>query len=136
MAQVHLDLDINLHDDPIRLPLSILLDKIVINIGKVVMWANVILMMTIISQVTLRYVSNMNFPKLDEMQWHLYGLTTMFGLSYALATDNHVRVDVFRMGLSIRTKRLIKSVGIICLTLPFCGYLSIRDLIISSIATG
>ncbi len=96
------------------------LDTIVRSVGHVVMWANVILVVTIISQVGLRYLFDLNFPKLDEMQWHLYALTTMIGLSYAVTTDSHVRVDILRMGFSPRARRAVESAGILVLVMPFC----------------
>ncbi|MEM1048978.1 MAG: TRAP transporter large permease subunit [Pseudomonadota bacterium] len=96
------------------------LDTIVRSVGHVVMWANVILVITIISQVGLRYLFDLNFPKLDEMQWHLYALTTMIGLSYAVTTDSHVRVDILRMGFSPRARRAVESAGILVLVMPFC----------------
>ena len=100
--------------------LACLLDAAVRGIGHVVMWANVILVVAIISQVGLRYLLDVNFPKLDEMQWHLYALTTMIGLSYAVTTDSHVRVDILRVKLSPRARRAIESAGILALVMPFC----------------
>ncbi|MEM6934737.1 MAG: TRAP transporter large permease subunit, partial [Pseudomonadota bacterium] len=76
-------------------------------------------MSAIFSQVALRYLFNQNYPKLDEIQWHFYGLVTMIGISYALVTDSHVRVDVLHMSLSRRTQRLIEVLGILTLLVPF-----------------
>ena len=42
--------------------------------GHVVMWANGLLIAAIFSQVALRYLFSQNYPKLDEIQWHFYGL--------------------------------------------------------------
>ncbi len=83
------------------------------------MWANVVLVLVIISQVALRYLLNENYPKLDEIQWHLYGLTTMIGLSYAMVKDSHVRVDILRMSLRDSVRRIIEIVGILALLVPF-----------------
>ncbi|MFV1592220.1 TRAP transporter large permease subunit [Phaeobacter sp. JH20_36] len=96
------------------------LDRLVKGVGHVVMWANVLLILAIIVQVGMRYTLDLNFPKLDELQWHLYALTTMVGVSYALSTDAHVRVDVLRAGFSFRARRVIEIVGIVVLILPFC----------------
>lgn len=96
------------------------LDQLVKGVGHVVMWANVLLIIAIISQVAMRYTLGLNFPKLDELQWHLYALTTMVGVSYALSTDAHVRVDVLRSNFSFRARRVIEILGITVLILPFC----------------
>ncbi|OXT01611.1 C4-dicarboxylate ABC transporter [Notoacmeibacter marinus] len=107
------------HPDADDLPLARALDNGIKAIGHVVMWANLILMMAIIVQVVLRYALNMNFPKLDELQWHFYGLVTMIGVSYALTTDSHVRVDLLYMQLSNRAQRIVEIIGILFLLAPF-----------------
>ena len=107
-------------DDRKDPPVARVVDAIVRRVGHVVMWANVVLIVAIISQVSLRYVFDLNFPKLDEIQWHLYALTTMVGLSYAVTTDSHVRVDILRMEFSPRARRMAESAGILALVLPFC----------------
>ncbi|WP_343565305.1 TRAP transporter large permease subunit [Kiloniella sp. b19] len=120
------------HDDPIATyesilehkendhqPIADFLDRIVKGVGHTVMWANLLLIIAITIQVTLRYLFDLNFPKLDEIQWHFYGLTTMVGLSYALTTDSHVRVDLIHNQLSIRARRVIEVIGILTLMVPF-----------------
>lgn len=107
------------HPEHDRQPFAVLLDKIVKTIGHVVMWTNLLLIGAIFSQVALRYALNQNYPKLDEIQWHFYGLVTMVGISYALVTDSHVRVDLVHMQLSRRTQRIIEIVGILTLLVPF-----------------
>lgn len=108
------------HDDRKVQPIARTLDSIVKSVGHVVMWANVLLMLAIISQVALRYLFDVNYPKLDEIQWHFYALTTMIGVSYALTTDAHVRVDILRIGFSPRARRVIEAIGILTLLFPFC----------------
>lgn len=95
------------------------LDKTVKYIGHIVMWANILLIAAIVAQVSFRYLANQNFPKLDEIQWHFYGLVTMVGISYALVTDSHVRVDLLYMQLSRRAQRIIEVIGIMTLLVPF-----------------
>jgi tripartite ATP-independent transporter DctM subunit len=99
------------------------LDQIVSGVGHVVMWVNVLLILNIILQVGLRYTLDLNYPMLDELQWHLYAVTTMIGVSYALTTDSHVRVDILRLNFSHRLQRTVEIIGIIVLLLPFCWLL-------------
>lgn len=108
-------------NDDRKLPaISAWMDNVVTGVGNIVMWVNVILVIAIISQVGMRYAFGMSFPKLDELQWHLYALTTMIGVSYALSTDSHVRVDILRLNFSHRAKRVVEIMGIVVLLLPFC----------------
>lgn len=107
------------HEDRDTQGLAVALDKTVKGIGNVVMWANILLITAIVSQVALRYLLNQNYPKLDEIQWHFYGLVTMIGISYAMVTDSHVRVDILHMQLSRRAQRVIEIIGILALVVPF-----------------
>ncbi|GAA6211281.1 hypothetical protein NBRC116602_10220 [Hyphomicrobiales bacterium 4NK60-0047b] len=107
------------HSDSDKSSFALILDKFVKSIGHVVMWANALLIAAIITQVTLRYFFDINFPKLDEIQWHFYALVTMIGISYAMVTDSHVRVDILYTPLSKKSKRLIEVIGILALLTPF-----------------
>ncbi len=111
--------EITEHPDRDTQAIAVGLDKMIKAIGHVVMLANLVLIVAIVSQVAMRYALNWNFPKLDEMQWHLYGLVTMFGVSYALVTDSHVRVDLLHMQVSRRAQRIIEVFGILFLLAPF-----------------
>ncbi|MET1413768.1 TRAP transporter large permease subunit [Roseibium sp. HPY-6] len=107
------------HKDPDRFGLAVAIDTFVKTTGHVVMLANLLLVAAIVTQVVLRYAFNVNLPKLDELQWHIYGLVTMIGVSYALTTDSHVRVDLMHMQLSRRAQRIVEILGILFLLTPF-----------------
>ncbi len=107
------------HEDRDRQPIALGLDGFVKGVGKVVMWANLLLVLAIVTQVAMRYLFNENYPKLDELQWHFYGLVTMIGVSFALVTDSHVRVDLLHMQLNRRSQRVIEIIGILALLVPF-----------------
>ncbi|MDH2432063.1 TRAP transporter small permease subunit [Pokkaliibacter sp. MBI-7] len=55
-----------------------------------------------------------------EMQWHLFGLLTLLGGTYALHHDTHVRVDLVYHGLSQRNRAIIDVLGHLIFLLPFC----------------
>lgn len=107
------------HEDKDTQTVAVGIDRMVKGVGHVVMWANVLLIAAIVAQVLFRYLLNQNFPKLDEIQWHFYGLVTMVGISYALVTDSHVRVDILHLQLSRRAQRIIEVLGILTLVAPF-----------------
>ena len=111
----------SLHDDDHepRLFIADLIDGIVKGVGHVVCWANGILILVIISNVVLRYGFGKGHPAIEELQWHLYALAVMMGVSYAQITDSHVRVDVIAMQLSERTVRLWEIFGILVFVFPF-----------------
>ncbi len=95
------------------------LDKIVMGIGHTFMWANGILIFVIILQVILRYGFGHGLVVLEELQWHLYALGIMFGASYAMTLDSHIRVDIIHSRLSEKWRKRWDLFGIIFLLLPF-----------------
>ncbi len=95
------------------------MDKFVMGIGHFVMWTNGILIFVIILQVILRYGFGNGLVILEELQWHLYALGIMFGASYAMTQDSHIRVDIIHARLSEKWKLRWDLFGIIFLLLPF-----------------
>ena len=110
-------------------PLSDALDGLVLQIGRILSWVNWILMLVIVLQVILRYGFGRGLVSLEELEWHLYALAFMIGLSYALVTDAHVRVDLLQSRFSRSTQEWVEICGIVFLLLPFiiaAGYYSIE----------
>ena len=95
------------------------IDKMVRSIGHVVMWSNFILIFVIILQVILRYGFGHGLIVLEELQWHLYALGIMFGASYAVMLDSHIRVDIIHARLSEKWRQRWDLFGIVFLLLPF-----------------
>lgn len=100
-------------------PIADALDKIVLAVGSVMCWGAAVLIFVIILQVILRYGFGHGLVVLEELQWHLYAVGVMFGLSYAQVKDSHIRVDILHMGLSERTKRKFEIIGIVIFLIPF-----------------
>ena len=105
-----------------------LLDKVILSIGHVVMWSNVVLIGVIILQVVLRYGFGKGLVILEELQWHLYALGIMFGASYAQILDSHIRVDIIHSRLSEKWKMRWDLFGIIVLLLPFVLVIFLQSL--------
>jgi TRAP-type mannitol/chloroaromatic compound transport system permease small subunit len=95
------------------------IDTIIRSIGHVIMWTNLVLIAVIILQVILRYGFGRGLVILEELQWHLYALGIMFGASYALTLDSHIRVDIVHARLSKKWRYRWDLFGIIFLLLPF-----------------
>jgi TRAP-type mannitol/chloroaromatic compound transport system permease small subunit len=98
--------------------LSRVLDGVIRFIGDQVSWIWVILMLVIVYQVVLRYAFGQGSIALEEIQWHLFGIGFILGLSYCFTHDRHVRVDVVAERLPTRTRAWIELFGILILLLP------------------
>ena len=62
---------------------------------------------------------------LDELTKYFCSYMFLFGFSYALWHDNHVRVDIIYEKLSIKVKCLINIFGGLVFALPFCVLITI-----------
>lgn len=95
------------------------LEAFVERIGRIAMWANGLLVLVIIGQVILRYGFSHGLVALEELEWHLFAVGIMTGVSYAMVKDVHIRVDIVHSRLSNKTRIIFELFGIICLLLPF-----------------
>ncbi|MCP4594946.1 MAG: TRAP transporter small permease subunit [Neptuniibacter sp.] len=100
-------------------PLADAIDKFIQRLGLTIAWAYVVLVLVIMLQVILRKGFASGLIALEELQWHLYSIGVMFGLSYAQTTNSHIRVDLFYSRLRAKTKRLIEVISIPTMVLPF-----------------
>ena len=94
------------------------IENIILKIGRCSSALNVVLVAAIILQVVLRYVFGLGLVQLEELQWHLYAVNVIFGLSYCQAADSHIRLDLVHDRLSQRTKEKIEIIGIVLLLMP------------------
>jgi len=104
------------------------LDGVVLGIGKVVAWANGLLVLAIIINVILRYVFAMGQVFLEELQWQLYAVAVMIGLSYSQVVDSPIRVDILHQRFSRRTKAKWEIFGILVFLLPWIIILLLQGL--------
>ncbi|QEW05802.1 TRAP transporter small permease subunit [Nitrincola iocasae] len=81
------------------------------------------LMLLIVANVLMRYTLGTNFIALEELQWHLYAVGFMVGLSYCVLHDGHVRVDVLAEHWHPRTRAVVEIIGLVVLFLPFCYFI-------------
>lgn len=82
-------------------------------------WLWLALLVVIVVNVLMRYVLGEGRIEFEELQWHLYSVGFLLGLSFANVKDAHVRVDVVRVRLSAEVQAWIELYGILLLLLPF-----------------
>ena len=94
------------------------LDGFINRTGKLISWLAAVLIVVIIVQVVLRYAFGRGLVILEEIQWHLYAAGIMFGFSYALVYDSHIRLDLFHDRFPRRRKEKVEIFGILFLLMP------------------
>ena len=79
----------------------------------------VILVLLVVYDATARYLFSSGSIALQELEWHLFDVIILFGISYTLKQNAHVRVDIFYASYSKKTKALINIISSIFFILPF-----------------
>lgn len=119
-AEPHIDLDELIHHTALpETRFSRVLDRIVKGVGDVVSWLWVLLVAVIVTNVTARYVFGQGSIAFEEIQWHLYAVGWLIGLSYCIQNDSHIRIDILHERFSPRTKAWIDFIGILVFLLPY-----------------
>lgn len=93
--------------------IELLLEKI----GKASAWILLVLLISIILQVGLNMLSS-SITWMEELQWYLYGISSIVAMSYTMTGNGHVRVDVLHRKFSVRTKQYLESVWILIALIP------------------
>lgn len=93
-------------------------EAIILKVSAVCCWSSALLIFVIILNVTMRYGFQNGLILFEEIQWHLYAIGIMFGLSYAEITNSQVRVDVVASMLKPKTVLKWEIFGAIVFVFP------------------
>lgn len=110
--------DDNQHDGRL-ISLANTFEKIVLTSANIFCWAYPVLIFAILANVVLRYGFNNGLIVFEEIQWHLYAIGMLFGLSYAEITNSQVKVDVLANTLKKTTVIKWEIFGTLIFVLPF-----------------
>jgi TRAP-type mannitol/chloroaromatic compound transport system permease small subunit len=80
----------------------------------------VLLMMTVnvFYDVIMRYFFHNSSVGMQEMEWHLFSIIILFGVSVALLDEGHVRVDFLYDRYAPKTKAKVNIIGTVFFLLP------------------
>ncbi|MBK7766573.1 MAG: TRAP transporter small permease subunit [Sulfuritalea sp.] len=94
-------------------------DRLATWVGEIasLLWA--VLVLVIVVQVVARYAFGQGSIMMEELQWHLYAIGFMLGMSFTEVQGRNVRIDVLAEKFAPRTRLWIELVGIAALLLPF-----------------
>ena len=106
------------------LSFSAAIDAINEKIGVVCNW--LVLLACIVSggNAMVRYAYDYSSNSWLEIQWYMFAVIVMFGAAYTLKRNEHVRVDLIYMQLSIRGQLWLDILGTLIFLLPTCIILS------------
>lgn len=99
--------------------MKVLLEGLVEWIGKCVAWLVLLMAIVTVIVVARRYIFHAGGEiYLQESVIYMHALMFMFGLSYAMKHNGHVRVDLFYSRFSPRGKALVDIAGHILFLIP------------------
>ena len=93
-------------------------DKFAKYIGVIISFLLILMMINVAFDALNRYIMNSNSVALQEMEWHLFSVIILLGLSYSLNEEGHVRVDILYTGFSEKKKAIVNMIGVILFILP------------------
>jgi TRAP-type mannitol/chloroaromatic compound transport system permease small subunit len=68
----------------------------------------------------VRYAFDYSSNSWLELQWYLFAVLVMFGASYTLKRNEHVRVEIFYLFLSERGQLWLDLIGTVVFLIPVC----------------
>ncbi len=86
--------------------------------GKCLAVLLMLMVLNVFYDVVTRYFLHNSSVAMQEMEWHLFGLIILYGMSVALLDEGHVRVDFIYDRFSLRKKALINIVGTVFFLVP------------------
>ena len=86
-------------------------------LGKLCAWILIVLLVSIILQVGLNMISS-SITWMEELQWYLYGISSMIAMSYTMTGNGHVRVDILHHKMSVRLKQILETAWIFVALVP------------------
>lgn len=95
-------------------------NKILGNVTAVLL---LLMMFNVLLDVILRYFFSYGSIAFQEMEWHLFAVMFLLGISYALQDEAHVRVDFIYDRFSKKRKAIINIIGTIFFLIPFALFI-------------
>jgi len=86
--------------------------------GKILSVLLVLMVLNVFFDVVMRYFVHNSSVGMQEMEWHLFAVIILFGMSVSLLDESHVRVDFLYDRFHPRTKAWINVIGTIFFLLP------------------
>ena len=99
--------------------MSYIIDSITKKIGFFTAVLAIFLALLVGYDAVMRYLFSEGSIALQELEWHIFDIIFLLGLSYALKHKKHVRVDIFFVNYSKDTKAIVEILSMLFLLIPF-----------------
>ena len=96
------------------------IEKLIDTLGRYTSWLNVAIIILIFVDVFFRYVFSETRTWVIELEWQMFALIFLLGMSFTLQNNRHIRVDLFYEHFSPNKKKWVDSIGHLLFLLPWC----------------
>ena len=104
--------------------LSRLTERWVTRITLACAWFTIVALVAVTSlDVAIRQIAHVGSDKLKEIESALFLALVMTSIGYAYLRDGHVRIDIVRERLSLRTRAWVELAGCVAILMPVCAVL-------------
>jgi TRAP-type mannitol/chloroaromatic compound transport system permease small subunit len=100
--------------------LAATIDALSDRVGRLTSWVSLLLVMTVFTDVVMRYAFNTSFVFVQELEWHVFAFIFLIGAGYTLLCDAHVRVDIIYQRYGFKAKAWTNLLGTIFFLIPGC----------------
>ena len=87
-------------------------------LGKILSGVLLLMALNVFFDVIMRYFFHNSSVGMQEMEWHLFSIVILFGVSVALLDEGHVRVDFLYDRYTEKKKAIINIIGTVLFLLP------------------
>lgn len=111
------------HATPVRSPTLVLalvrgIDAVNDRVGRWAAWLALLLVTVVTYDVVMRYLFNITYVFIQELEWHIFAVIFLITAGYAHLLDSHVRVDIFYVRFPPRIRAWVDFLGGILFLLP------------------
>ncbi len=105
-------------NDPMLNTIEKAIARVVDFVGQLTCFFLILLVLNVSFDVMMRYAFHNSSVGMQELEWHLFGVVILLGISVALKDEGHVRVDFLYDTLSVRKKAIINILGTLFFLMP------------------
>ncbi len=87
-------------------------------LGRITSFLLLLMVLNVSFDVMMRYLFHNSSVGMQEMEWHLFAVIFLFGISVALKDEGHVRVDFLYDNFTPRKKAVVNIFGTIFFLIP------------------
>ena len=105
-----------------------IIDNLIENICNILIVLLLVMILMVFISIIFRYFLNISSASLQELIMYFHAIIFMFGISYTLKENGHVKIDIIFNTLTKKTQSYISIIGILLFIFPvsfFLIYMSI-----------